>query len=112
MKRACLAIGVAAVMALLMPAAHAFKVVESDKSGGRVDLTPDPGAHPVELNKQPWRHWSQHSDDGNGTSLHIGGTTLHFSVSPSYGGNSGIESRFVESPAARNVPSQRWPFDR
>ncbi len=102
--RAPLTFPAALVVALLAaaPAASALTLQTSRNPDGMNLTDPDSNA-PV--NPQGRSFLSQQSED-SGTTMHIGGATLHFGVSngaaSSYGGN----QWFLDSPASRTVPSQ------
>ena len=105
------AVVVAAVLAS-GSSAFAFQFVNPDTSPGGTS-----GKFSTDLDQQPSPipgHRSQFSDGGNGNAgtLKFGNSTLQFGVSggnrDNYGPSPAIQERFLQSPAARTVPSQGW----
>lgn len=99
--RAALTFPAVVVMALLVtqPMASALTIQTARDPADSANLS-DPGSSPHNFQGQPL--------EDNGSTMHIGGATLHFGVSngpgASYGG--GANNWFLDSPASRTVPSQ------
>lgn len=90
----------AAALALGATGAHALTIVggETNSDGSAKFTDPDKLAH---------RFTDQSQNGGNGTTLQFGNTRLQFnSPSSSYGPSPFIRDQFLDSPAARTVPSQ------
>jgi len=104
----------AAVVALLAtgPSAFAFQFVNPDTNpdGSSTKFSTEPDQQP----SPPPNHRFQFNDGGNSSAgtLKFGNTTLQFGVSGGNGSNYGpspaIQDKFLQSPAARTVPSQGW----
>jgi hypothetical protein len=96
---------VAATMLVGASGAFAFQFVNPDTNPDGTTKFTDPDQHTQSLSNQ---YRSGNSSPGT---LKFGNTTLQFGMS---GGNSSnaptpwMQERFLQSPAARTVPSQGW----
>jgi hypothetical protein len=90
----------AAALALGASGAHALTIVGGDgTSNGSPNL--------ADADKRAHRFTDQSPSGSNGTTLHFGNSTLQFyGGSSSYGPSPFIRDQFLDSPAARTVPSQ------
>jgi hypothetical protein len=89
-------------LAMGAPAAFAFQLVPADtNTDGSAKFT-DPD--------QKTENLANRYQSGNGTgTLKFGNATLQFGMSGSNNGSSpASQDRFLQSPAARTVPSQGW----
>ena len=89
-----------AALVLGATGAHAFSIVpgETDSSGNPKFTDPDQLRH---------RFSDQSQSGSSGTTLKFGNSTLQFSAPSSQNGPSPfIRDQFLDSPAARTVPSQ------
>lgn len=89
-----------AVLVLAGTGAHALTLVPGESN-------PDGAAKVTDPDKLRHRFSDQSQTGGNSTQLRFGNTTLQFnSSSTSYGPSPFIRDQFLDSPAARTVPSQ------
>ena len=97
---------IAATMVIAAPSAFAFQFVNPDTNADGTTQFTDPDQHTQNLSN---RYGS--GDSSTGT-LKFGNSTLRFGMSGGNGSNYGpspaIQERFLQSPAARTVPSQGW----
>jgi hypothetical protein len=89
--------------------ASAFQFVNPDtNSNGPLNLT-DPDQHTANLAN---RFNSGSTSPSSGGTLKFGNTTLQFGMSngrdSNYGPSPALQEKFLQSPASRTVPSQRW----
>jgi hypothetical protein len=84
------------------PGAFAFQIVPPDTNADGSAKFTDPD--------QKTENLANRYQSGNGTgALKFGNTTLQFGMSGSNNGTSpAMQDRFLQSPAARTVPSQGW----
>jgi hypothetical protein len=109
-------LGVAVVAAAVLaggPSAFAFQFVNPDTNP---DGTSTKFSTDLDQQSSPDpNHRFQFKDGSNGNanagSLKFGNTTLQFGMSGgsgNYGPSPALQERFLQSPAARTVPSQGW----
>ncbi len=104
------AVVVAAAMLASAPGAFAFQFVNPDTNpdGTSTKFSTDLDQHSQSPSN---RFQSGNSNNGSSGTLKFGNSTLQFGM---YGGNSSnaptpfMQERFLQSPAARTVPSQGW----
>jgi hypothetical protein len=102
-------LGAAVVVAALFagaPGALAFQFVNPDNNTGGTTNFTDPDQRTQDLADR------YSSGNGNAGTLKFGNSTLQFGMSrgnsSNYGPSPAIQEKFLQSPAARTVPSQGW----
>jgi hypothetical protein len=92
---------VAMCVAVAASGAHAFQIVPADTSPDGTAKFTDPDLRTQNLA-------NQYQSRGGTTTMTFGNTTLQFGAPSSNGPSPALQERFLQSPAARTVPSQGW----